>query len=299
MRARAFIYVILAGVLWGTSGIFVHYLAPYGFTSLQMTAVRGLVSAVAMLIYALVTDRRQLCVGWRELLLFLAIGAALFGTASLYYTAMQMTSVSTAVVLMYTAPVYVGVFSMIFLSEKFSATKLCAILLMLVGCGLVSGIVGGASFDPLGTLVGALTGVVYAAYNLLTKLAMRIGAKPVSTTLYAFLFMSAIALAVSNPHEIAEHAAAAPAVTIPLLTGLGLATFVIPYFLYTLGMRTLPAGTASALSVVEPMSATLFGVLLLGESLDGFATVGILLILAAVVILGGSDKRTKGADTGA
>ena len=54
-------------------------------------------------------------------------------------------------------------------------------------------------------------------------------------------------------------------------------------------MRALPAATASALGVVEPMAATLFSVMLLGEELDLFATVGIILILVAVVMLGVSD----------
>ena len=43
MKTKAFIYVIIAGIAWGTSGIFVNFLAPYGYTSLQMTALRGAV----------------------------------------------------------------------------------------------------------------------------------------------------------------------------------------------------------------------------------------------------------------
>ena len=58
-------------------------------------------------------------------------------------------------------------------------------------------------------------------------------------------------------------------------------------------MRTLPAATATALGVVEPMAATLFSVMLLGEKLDAFSTVGIILILVAVVLLGLSDGIEK------
>ena len=39
MKTKAFIFIIVAGILWGTSGIFVNYLAPYGFTSMQMTSM--------------------------------------------------------------------------------------------------------------------------------------------------------------------------------------------------------------------------------------------------------------------
>ena len=293
MKLRAFTYVILAGVLWGTSGIFVHYLSPYGFTSLQLTAVRGTVSALVMVGYALIRDRRLFRIGWRELLLFSLIGASLFGTASLYFTAMQMTSVSTAVVLMYTAPVYVSIFSMLFFGERFTPLKLISIAVMLLGCGLVSGIIGGMRFDGPGILVGVLCGAVYATYNILTKIAMRRGSHPVSTTAYSFIFLSLIAVAVCRPDELFQSAASAPEVTLPLRLGLGLLTFVAPYFLYTLGMKELPAGTVSALGIVEPMSATLFSVLLLGERLEWTAVVGIVLILIALVALGKSDGKEK------
>lgn len=293
MKMRAFIYVILAGVMWGTSGIFVHYLSPYGFSPLQMVAVRGSVSTVCMLLIALLTDRSVFRIKGKELLLFMANGVALFGSAGFYYTAMKMTSVSTAVVLLYTAPIYVAILSVWMFSERLSGSKIVSILFMIVGCGLVSGIVGGAKFEPVGILVGVINGMAYAAYNLITKYAMRKGAHPASTNLYSFIFMSAISLSVSKPWEMPEHISKNPVVTIPLLIALGLVTFIIPFYIYTLGMRALPAATASALGVVEPMAATLFSVMLLGEKLDLFATLGIILILVAVVMLGASDGEKK------
>ena len=57
MKNRAFIYIILAGVLWGTSGLFAHYLSPLGFSSVQMTGVRGIISAVALVVYALIKNK--------------------------------------------------------------------------------------------------------------------------------------------------------------------------------------------------------------------------------------------------
>ena len=291
MKKQAFIYIILAGILWGTSGIFVHYLSPHGFSSLQMTAVRGVVSLICMALYALFTDRSLFKVRWQELIMFAAIGASLFFTASCYYSSMQMTSVSTAVVLMYTAPIYVMVFSVLFLGEKLSPMKLVAVGCMLVGCSLVAGIIGGVKFDLLGIIIGVLSGIAYASYNILTKISMRGGSRPVSATVYSFLFMSIIAICVCKPDQIVNNAAKSPAVTIPLLLGLGICTFVLPYLFYTLAMKTLPAGTASALAIVEPMAATLFSVILFDELLDLFSIIGIVLILLAVFLLGYSDNK--------
>ena len=293
MKTKAFIYIIVAGILWGTSGIFVHYLTPYGFSSLQMTAVRGLISFIGMAIYAALSDPSLFKIKPKDLLFFLPIGSTLFFTAFTYYTSMTMTSVSTAVVLMYMAPVYVMIFSVIFLGEKFSRIKLISLIAMLVGCCLVSGIIGGIAFDALGIFLGFLSGISYATYNVITKIALKGERSAVSTTVYSFLIMAIIAMCAANPKNIAEKAAENPWPAIPLLIGLGIATFVIPYFLYTLAMRDLPAGTASALGIVEPMAATVFSVLFLGENLSALPLVGIVLILGAVFMLGKTEASTE------
>ena len=285
MKKRAFIYIILAGVLWGTSGIFVHYLEPYGFTSLQMTCIRGSVSFICMLIYNLIRSREMFKIKLKHLLLLAALGASIFGTAFCYFTSMQATSISTAVVLMYTAPIYVMIYSVLFLGEKFSRLKLIAVASMLIGCCLVSGVIGGLKFDTVGILIGVLSGISYAAYNILTKISMKSGCAPESTTLYSFFFMALIASSVAEPAKIITLTAQKPAFLIPMVIGLGVVTFVLPYFFYTSAMKYLPAGTASALGIVEPMAATFFSVIIFREALDIFSFSGIVLILISVFML--------------
>lgn len=80
-----------------------------------MKAVRGLISFIGMAIYAFISDKKLFKIKPFDLLFFILIGSTLFFTAYLYYTAITMTSVSTAVVLMYMAPVYVMVFSVLLL----------------------------------------------------------------------------------------------------------------------------------------------------------------------------------------
>ncbi len=291
---KSFFYIILAGILWGTSGIFVHYLAPYGFTSLQMTAVRGTVSFLCLAVYALIFDRSLFRVSRVQLILCICIGISLLGTAGGYFASMQMTSVSTAVVLMYSAPIYVTVFSVLFFKERMSKGKLTALILMILGCALVSGIVGGLKFDPLGIFLGVFSGISYAAYNIFTKIATRKKCKPLSATMYSSLFMSLIALCVSKPGEMLGSAMQKPLLLFPMLLGLGVVTFVLPYALYSTAIKVLPAGTASALSIVEPMAATIFSVILFDEKLTLYSVLGIALILVAVFLLGKTDgKKVK------
>ena len=154
MKKTAFLLILLAGVLWGTSGIFAHYLYPYGFSPLELVFCRAILSFLLLAVYILIRDRRLLLIRPKELPLLLLVGLGIFGTASLYYTSMAMTSVSTAVILMYTAPVYVLFLSVLFLGERLSRLKLASVGLMLLGCCFVSGIIGGLRFDALGLLAG-------------------------------------------------------------------------------------------------------------------------------------------------
>ena len=285
MKTRAFIYIILAGILWGTSGLFVHFLAPMGFSSLQMTAMRGIVAFLCMLVFAALKNREIFKVSRRELALFAASGLGIFGTATSYYASMQLTTVSTAVVLMYTAPIIVMIYSVLFLGEKMTVLKGVAVGAMLVGCCLVSGIIGGMKFHALGIAMGFLSGISYSAYNIFTKVQMRGNSHPLSATLYCFMFMAIFSVLSCKPLEAANIIYNNLGVSIPLLIGIGIATCVLPYFLYTLALKVLPAGTASALGIVEPMAATVFSVLFLQEELSVYSVCGIVLILGAVFLL--------------
>ncbi len=293
MKKRAFLFVILAGVLWGTSGIFVKNLAPFGYSSMQMTAMRGAVALVILLAYALAFDRTALTVGASELCIFALTGIALFGTGTCYFLSMQASTISTAVVLMYMAPVYVAVWSALFFSERMSWRKVLAISCMLLGCVAVSGVIGGIKVDPFGIFMGIMSGVSYGAYNILTKISMRRGSSAMSATLYSTAFMTLLAFFTASPKQMVKTTLDAMPSALLWMIGIGVFTFVLPYLFYTLALRELPAGTASSLSVVEPMSATVFGIALFEERLTVFSLCGIILIIFAVILLGNIKEREE------
>lgn len=293
MKKRAFLLIVAAGIFWGTSGIFVNVLSPYGFNSLHLSALRGGISFICIAIYALLCRRSLFKVRPKELLLFVGIGMSLFGTGSAYFASMQKTSIATAVVLMYTAPVMVMVFSVLFLGEKLTRLKTASVVCMLVGCGLVSGIIGGLKFHPTGILLGLLSGISYASYNIITKISVSKGSEPMSASLYSFLTMALIAIPIANPFEIVSLTAQKPILLVPLTVGLGICTFVIPYVLYTSALKELDAGSASALSIVEPMAATVFGMIFFKETLSVPSAIGIILILISVVALGYAEGKDR------
>ena len=285
MKKISLTYVLLASVLWGTSGLFVKGLAPYGFTSLQMTFFRCVIALICMGVYALIRDRKLLCATPKELLLFAGGGLGFLGTAGFYFYAMQLTSVSTAVVLMYTAPIFVMIYSVFFLGEKFTKIKGVSVLCTILGCVLVSGVIGGLKFDAVGIMMGLMAGISYSAFNIFTKIQMKNNSNPITSNIYCFFFATVIGAFISNPSAIPECIAKDMPVTILLVIAMGICTAILPYFFYTMALRDIPAGTAASLAVVEPMSATLFSIMFLGEKPSVTAIVGIVLILSAVYLL--------------
>lgn len=285
MKKTGLLYITLASILWGTSGIFVNNLAPYGVTSLQMTFIRGLIAFACMGIFILISNRSIFKTNFKEILLFIGSGFSFFLTASSYYQSMQLTSVSTAVVLMYTAPIFVMIYSTTFLGEKLGLMKLIAVIGMIAGCCLVSGIVGGLKFDILGILIGFLSGISYAAYNIFTKIQMQKGINPVKANFYCFLVSVIVGMVAAKPAGIIDCISQNPPVVIFLSVGVGIFACILPYFFYTMALREIPVGTASSLGILEPMSATIISVLILGEKLSVYSAIGIILILSSVFIL--------------
>ncbi|MBQ2865750.1 MAG: DMT family transporter [Clostridia bacterium] len=290
MKRSALLYIVLAGVLWGSSGIFVNLLSPYGFTPVQMTCMRSVVSALCMGIYLLVRDKSCFKVTLPQLLLYALSGVSVFGTATFYYAAIGYSSVSVAAVLMYTAPVFVMICSVAFLGEKFNLRKALSVVLVIAGSVLVSGLVAGANFSLLGTVLGLCSALSACVYNVVTRVQMSKGCRPMSATFYIFSVMAVISLCVCDPVDLVQKTARNPAYLIMLIIGIGVFTCVTPYLLYTLALRDIPAGTASSLAIIEPMSATVFSVVLFSEKLTLASITGIVLILVSVFLLSKSEE---------
>ena len=278
------ILVILAGIFWGSMGLFVRTMGSRGFSSVQTTAVRLTIAALFFLIILLLRKPSDLRIRLRDIPLFLALISILFFTIC-YFTAINMLSLSTAAILLYTSPIWVMLMSVAFFREKFTSRKLFSLLLAFGGCVLVSGISGG-NLSMAGLLFGLGSGIGYALYSIFGTVALR-RYSPLTVTAWAFLIAALGIQFICPPAKLIAlfRAAPAPAGTLLFAVLMALVTAVTPYLLYTLGLARIEASRAAILATVEPMVATLFGTLVFSEPLTPSSVFGILLILAAIVLL--------------
>ena len=293
-KNKSILLIIVAGLMWGTSGIFVHYLSPYGITAFQMTAIRGCVSVLAIGTYMLITARKMITriftLKLRDLPLVAGVGFSMFSAAACYYVSMQLTSIATSVILMFTAPLFVTCYSVIFLKEKLDVKKVLSIISIFVGCAFVSGVVGGIKMNFLGIVIGFMSAIALSAYNILTKAVVKRNITPISGTFYCYVFMSIFALLISKPQNIIIVAMNNSITVTLLMLGLGIFTFALPYFMYTVALKHVSVSLATNLSVIEALAATVYSAVLFKENLNVYQIVGIALIIGAVIVLGRSEE---------
>ena len=278
--------IVLAGCFWGSMGIFVRKLAEYGFSSVQIVSIRVTLAALVFAGLLLVRNRAGFRISRRDLPLFLGLGfgSILFFTVC-YFTAITMMSLSTAAILLYTSPIWIMLMSVLFFREKLNGKKLLSLALAFTGCVLVSGI-SGNGVTPVGLLVGLGSGIGYGLYSILGTIALR-RYSPYTVTTYTFLFAAAGSWLICGPADMISKFSAAPDLPFLLLfCGLtALVTAVVPFLAYTLGLQTVEASRAGIIATIEPMVATLIGIVLFSEPLSVLSGLGILLILGAVILL--------------
>lgn len=292
MKNRYVVSVILAGSLWGFMGFFRRTLDSMGISAVGCIAVRCVFAALLFGIVLLVRDREAFKFKLRDAWIFFGSGIVsllIFGVC--YFKAMDYMSLSAAAILLYTAPCFVILFSALLFKEKLTGQKFFAMLLAFAGCCLVSGIGGGAHITPIGLALGLASGVCYALYSIFSRFALNRGYSSLTINFYSCLLAAIGATIIGGTDYVSIICASVPDFGFAVATGL--VTCFLPYLLYTRGLVGLENGKASIMASIEPVVATVVGVVIYNEALTALSTLGIALVLAAIVLLNVKVKKVK------
>lgn len=283
----AALYVIIAGCLWGSMGVFVRRLNDQGFTSMQICEIRALEAAVIMLGLLLVYNRSLLRVRWRDLWCFLGTGlvsVAFFNYC--YFSSIALTSLSVAAVMLYTAPIFVMLLSVLLFGERLTRVKLIALALAFGGCVLVSGVLAEtAVLNTRGVLLGLGSGVGYAMYSIFSRAAINRGYHSLTIITYTFAFGAVFLALLTDPAAIGAAMIGGGSQLLLFSLLFAIVTTVLPYIFYTAGLSRMENSRASVTASVEPVMATLLGFFFFDEvpTAGGFA--GMALVIAALTLL--------------
>jgi len=287
-QARYTLSVIAAGVLWGIISIFIKGMNAGNISPIQILEIRAIIASVLLALYLFFTDKKLLYFKLKDIWMFIGTGVISLTFFSLcYFQTIIESGASVAVILLYTSPIFVILFSLVLFRERITAVKLIALVMTFAGCILVSGLGrDGGGITLKGFIIGLGSGLGYALYSIFSRYALN-KYHVLTIIFYTFLFSGISIIPFSG---IAQHSGLLqPHI---LLYGVGIAVFctVLPYLFYTFGMTRLETGKAAILVTVEPLVGTLVGCCLYGEPMTLVKAFGILLTFGAVILLG-TDKN--------
>lgn len=285
MKNKALAAVLAAGAFWGTMGFFARSLYAAGFGPLEVAQTRITTGLVFVGLYILLFNRNLFKVKLRDIWCFLGTGIVsllLFSTC--YFSALNYTSLAVAAILLYTAPFFVMLLSLLLFKEKMNGKKIFALLLAFTGCVLVSGVGGDTAFSWKGILLGLGSGFFYALYSIFGRYAINRGYGAWTMTFYTFLFCS-IGCAFLSDWQVIGSVMAADSANVLWVLGLGFVTAFLPYVLYSMGLEHMESSKASILASVEPVVSALFGVFVFHERLSLWGVLGIAMVLGAIIVL--------------
>jgi drug/metabolite transporter (DMT)-like permease len=299
---RGYLYIAGATFLWGVAATlgraaFTGRLLPRGQTlrpidPLILSQSRATFSFIVLL-FVLMLLR-----GWRRLRLPTADLGRMFvlgilGVAAsnyLYYLAIQRTNVATAIILQYTAPVWVLLYTVARGLQKPTLQRIVAVGLAVTGIALVIGIFGSGGFrlDAIGVMAALGAAFSFAFYN--------IGGHSIlarydrwTVLLYVILSASLFWLIVNPPWKIvAAHYSGAQWL---FLLVFSLISVLAPFSLYFAGLQHLEPTRAIVVSCLEPVFSIVIAAVALEEVMRPLQTVGIVLVLVAIVVVQSPDRR--------
>ena len=277
MRAR--LSVIGAMVIFGTIGLFVKYIP---LPSSIIAVARGFIGAIFLGITLIFARKRLDKKAIKQNLWVLLLSGAFIGINwILLFEAYRHTTIATATLCYYLAPVFVILLSPLVLKERLSVGKgLCA-LVAVVGMVFVSGVFeGGLDSRLAGILFGVGAAAFYAGVVLLNK-----KLKPIGAMDCTIVQLAAAALVLLPYTLVTENYATLSLDTtaVWMLIAVGIVHTGVAYALYFGSVHRLPAQTVAIFSYIDPVVAILLSALFLQEPMSVWGWVGAVLILGSTL----------------
>ena len=275
------IFVFLSGVSFSMGGLLMKYVSMH---PLAINGVRNAIAAIVVGLFLILTKHR---LKFNRHVLIGALAISL--TTALYVYANKLTTAGNAIVLQFTAPIWVMVFSTIVLKIKPTKLDLAAGALVIIGvvCFFLDAVTAG---NMLGNALALASGITYVGVFMMNS-------TPDSDSLSATFFGLLINTLVGIPFFLSENIAAVPMQTWAALLILGIVQQGLSYILLNLGLATTGAIAASLISGVEPVLNPILVAIFYGEVLTPLSFVGAAIVLISIVaynIIKAGKKNTWG-----
>jgi DME family drug/metabolite transporter len=284
---RAVFLVLLAAILWGTTGT-AQTFAPESASPVVIGAVRLAIGGPALLIFAYFQGKLNYQ-GWTVVpVIIAALGIALY--QPLFFSAVKATGVAIGTVIAIgSAPILTGILEWIVRWKVPERNWWIATFLAIIGCLLLIKNDHEVSVTLLGVMMAIGAGLSFAIYTLVTKHLLK---QHTPEAVVGVVFtLGAIFL---TPFLFEYNLT-----WLLNLNGIGVALYLglfataFAYIFFARGLIGVPASTAVTLSLAEPLTAALLGVFIVGEMLAPIAWIGVCLLFIGLGLLSSKPSQQK------
>lgn len=294
MRKIYLILPIVAGFMFGSSGIFVRTLTQNGIDSTTLLFLRFSIAIIPLLIAILLTDRKLLKINLSDIPMILICAICIVGLNLCYNESMNTVPLSLAATLLSTAPIFVLIFAYVLFREEITKTKLTCIFLAITGCVLMTGLFesGSVNYPLFGVFSGIGAALFWAVYLMSSKKAIENGNHTFTILLYSIIFISIGMLPFTNFGQISNFVSIDPLLAIIFLIIHSTFSFALPYIFSTLSLNYIDSGVSSILlSGSEPLAALIFGFLIYHELPTLLMFCGFIITIIAMTMLSRTDVK--------
>lgn len=267
---KGYLLVFLAASMWGTLGIFAKLLYQFNLDTFTVVFYRAMIAFFLLLIY---NFSKGLKIKKERLPFYAFYGFfSIFLFYVLYFYTVKISSVSLAVLLLYTAPIHSTVLGYFIFKERITSIKSIALIMAVFGVLFVVNPNNEKMSIPA-IVLGLLSGFTYAMYGILGKIAVR-NERPEEALLYTIGFGALFLTPFSNFKV--------PLDAFPYLFALALFPTFLAYILYNTALREVEVSRASIIATIEPVVALILAYLIFNETLT------LKQLFGAALIIGGS-----------
>ena len=296
MKKIYFILPILAGIMFGSGGVFVRTLIQNGIDSTTLLFLRFSIEIIPILIAILFTGKELFRIDLKDIHLFVICGICIVGLNLCYNEAIDSVSLSLAAVLLSLAPIYVLIFAYVMFREEITKNKLICMILAIFGSVLMTSVLETSisNVPVYGILMGIGAGLFWAIYLMASKKAMENGNHTFTILLYSIIFISIVLIPFTDFGQINNFISINPILAIIFLIMHSTISFALPYIFSTISLNYIDSGVSSILlSGAEPFAALLFGFIFYAEIPTLLMFCGFILTIIAMMMLSRSENSTK------
>ncbi|WP_405266926.1 DMT family transporter [Methanobrevibacter sp.] len=296
MKKIYLILPILAGIMFGSSGVFVRTLTQNGIDQTTLLFLRFSIAIIPILLAIILTDKELFKIDLKDIPLFLVCALCIIGLNLCYNESMNTVLLSLAAVLLSLAPIYVLIFAYILFKEKITTNKIMCMVLAILGCVLMTGVLESdiSSVPLFGIASGIGAGLFWAIYLMASKKSIENGKHTFTILIYSIVFITIALIPFTDFGQINNFISIDPLLVIIFLILHSTFSFALPYIFSTLSLNYIDSGVSSILlSGAEPFAALLFGFIFYTEIPTLLMFIGFLLAIIAMMMLSRNENVSK------